>query len=69
MVKINFDKKYNKLDIKTLNWNVPEDYISRVVVFIENVFARLEIDEHMKEKGCYSLSIDSMLKLLVYAKI
>ena len=70
MVKINFDKNHSKLGIKTLDQNVPEDHISRFVVeFIEDVFPLLEIDEPEKKKGHDSLPLDSMLKLLVYAKI
>ena len=56
--------------IKTLDWNVPKDHISRFVVeFIEEVFPLLEIREPKKKKGSDSLPVDSMLKLLVYAKI
>ena len=70
MVKRKFDKNQSKLGIKTLDWNVPEDHISRFVVdFIEDVFPLLEIDEPKKKKGRDSLPVDSMLKLLVYAKI
>ena len=70
MVKRKFDKNQSKLGIKTLDWNVPKDHISRFVVdFIEDVFPLLEIDEPKKKKGRDSLPIDSMLKLLVYAKI
>ena len=53
-----------------MDLNVPEDHISRFVVdFIEDVFPLLEIDEPKKKKGRDSLPVDSMLKLLVYAKI
>ena len=70
IVKRKFDKSQSNLGIKTLDWNVPKDYISHFVVdFIEDVFPLLEIDEFKKKKGCDSLPIDSMLKLLVYAKI
>ncbi|WP_367242754.1 transposase, partial [uncultured Methanobrevibacter sp.] len=70
MVKRKFDKNQSKLGIKTLDWNVPEDHISRFVVdFIEDVFPSLEIDEPKKKKERDSLPADSMLKLLVYAKI
>ena len=58
------------MGIKTLDWNVPKDHISRFVVdFIEAVFPLLEIKEPKKKKGHDSLPIDSMLKLLVYSKI
>ena len=70
MVKRKFDKNQAKLGIKTLDWNVPKDHISRFVVeFIDEVFPLLEIKEPKKKKGRDSLPIDSMLKLLVYAKI
>ena len=70
MVKRKFDKNQSKLGIKTLDWNVPEDHISRFVVdFIEDVFPHLEINEPKKKKGRDSLPVDSMLKLLIYAKI
>ena len=39
MVKRKFDKNQAKLGIKTLDWNVPKDHISRFVVeFIDDVF-------------------------------
>ena len=70
MVKIKFDKNQTKLGIKTLDWNVPKDHISRFVVdFIEDVFPILEIDEPKKKKRREPLPLDSMLKLLVYTKI
>ncbi|MEE3489838.1 MAG: transposase [Methanobrevibacter sp.] len=70
MVKRKFDKNQAKLGIKTIDWNVPKDHISRFVVeFIDEVFPLLEIKEPKKKKGRDSLPIDSMLKLLVYAKI
>ena len=70
MVKRKFDKNQTKLGIKTLDWNVPKDHISRFVVdFIEDVFPLLEIDEPKKKKRREPLPLDSMLKLFVYAKI
>ena len=70
MVKRKFNKNQTKLGIKTLDWNVPKDHISRFVVdFIEDVFPILEIDEPKKMKRREPLPLDSMLKLLVYAKI
>ena len=58
------------MGIKTLDWNIPKDHISRFVVdFIEDVFPLLEIGEPKKKKERGSLPIDSMLKLFVYAKI
>ena len=53
-----------------MDWDIPKDHISRFVVdFIEDVFPHLEINEPKKKKGRDSLPVDSMLKLLVYAKI
>ena len=51
MVKRKFDKNQTKLGIKTLDWNVPKDHISRFVVdFIEDVSLLLEIDESKKKR-------------------
>jgi hypothetical protein len=51
MVKRKFDKNQSKLAIKTLDWNIPKDHISRFVVdFIEDVFPHLEINEPKKKK-------------------
>ena len=70
MVKRKFNGNHSKLGIKTLYWNIPENHISRFVVeFVEEVFPLLNIKEPKKKKGRESLPIDSMLKLLVYAKI
>ena len=69
MVKRNFDKNQSKLGIKTLDWNVPKDHISRFVVdFIGDVFPRLGIDGPKKKKGRDSLPVNSMIKLLVMLK-
>ena len=70
MVKRNFLKEQSKLGIRTLDYDVPGNHISRFVVdFIEEVFPILSIKEPKKKKGRDSLPIVSMLKLLVYAKI
>ena len=70
MVKRKIDKNQSKLGIVTLDCNIPEDHISRFVVdFIEEVYPMLNIKEPKKKKGCDSLPVNSMLKLLVYAKI
>ena len=70
MVKRNFLKEQSKLGIRTLDYDVPGNHISRFVVdFIEEVFPILNIKEPKKKKGRDSLPIVSMLKLLVYAKI
>ena len=51
MVKRKFDKNQAKLGIKTLDWNVPKDHISRFVVeFIDEVFPLLEIKVPKKRK-------------------
>ena len=64
------DKNQAKLGIKTYDYNVPKDHISRFVVeFIEEVYPILEIKENKKKRGRPSYPICSMLKLLVYAKI
>lgn len=56
MVKRKFDKNQAKLGIKTLDWNVPKDHISRFVVeFIDEVFPLLEIKEPKKKKRRDSL--------------
>lgn len=58
------------MSINTLDWNVPENHISRFVVeFVEEVFPLLNIKEAKKKKGRDYLPVDSMLKLLIYAKI
>lgn len=70
MVKRKIDKNQSKLGIITLDSNIPQDHISRFVVdFIEEIYPILNIKESKKKKGRESLPIDSMLKLLVYAKI
>lgn len=69
MVKRKNGRNQSKLGIKTLDFNVPKDHISRFVVeFIEEAFPLLEIKEPNKKKGRDSIPLDSMLKLLVYAK-
>ena len=66
MVKRKFNENQSKLSIKTLDWNIPKDHISRFVVdFIEDVFPLLEIGEPNKNKGCDSLPVDSMLNCLL----
>ena len=68
MTKI--DKNQAELGIRTYDYNVPEDHISRFVVdFIEEVYPILEIKENKKKRGRPSYPPCSMLKLLVYAKI
>lgn len=51
MVKRKFDKNQAKLGIKTLDWNVPANHISRFVVeFVEEVFPLLNIKEPKKKE-------------------
>ena len=70
MVKKKLNTNKTKLCIKTLDWNVPANHISRFVMeFVEEVFPLLNIKEPKKKKGKDSLPVDSMLKLLIYAKI
>ena len=65
-----FDLNQAKLGIKTLDYNIPSDHISRFVVeFIDDVFPQLEFDREEKNTGRESIPLDSMLKLFVYAKI
>ena len=61
-----FDRNQAKLGIKTLDFNVLKEHISR---FMEEFFPYLGIEKGKKKKGRDSLPVDSMLKLLVYAKI
>ena len=64
------DKNQAELGIRTYDYNVPKDHISRFVVdFIEDVYPILEIKENKKKKGRPSYPPWSMLKLIVYAKI
>ena len=64
------DKNQAELGIRTYDYNVPKDHISRFVVdFIEEVYPILEIKENKKKRGRPSYPPCSMLKLLVYAKI
>ena len=68
MKKIN--KNQAELGIKTYDYNVPTNHISRFVVeFIEEVYPILGIKENKKKRGRPSYPPCSMLKLLVYAKI
>ena len=70
MVKRKLNKNQTKLGIRTLDWNVPTNHISRFVVeFIEEVYPILGIKENKKKRGRPSYPPCSMLKLLVYAKI
>ena len=65
-----FDLNQAKLGIRTLDYNIPGDHISRFVVeFIDDVFPQLEFDREEKNTGRESIPLDSMLKLFVYAKI
>ena len=58
MVKRNFTKEQSKLGIRTLDYDVPGNHISRFVVdFIEEVFPILNIKEPKKKKGRDSLPI------------
>jgi len=51
MVKRRLNKNQTKLGIKTLDWNVPSNHISRFVVeFVEDVFSLLNIKESKKRK-------------------
>ena len=56
MVKRKLNKNQTKFCIKTFDWNVLTNYISRFVVeFFEDVFPLLDIKESKKKKGRNSL--------------
>ena len=64
------DKNQAKLGIKTYDYNVPKDHISRFVVeFIEEVYPILDIKENKKKRWRPPYPTCSMLKLHIYAKI
>ena len=70
MVSKKVNKNRAELGIRTHDFNVPRDYISRFVVeFIEECYPILGIKENKKKGGRPSYPPCSMLKLLVYAKI
>lgn len=51
MVKRNLNNNQTKLGIRTLDWNVLANHISRFVVeFVEEVFPLLNIKEPKKKK-------------------
>ena len=67
MVKRRLNKNQTKLGIKTLDWNVPANHISRFVVeFVEDVFSLLNIKESKKKKWRDSLPVNSMLNIYLY---
>ena len=70
MVMKKINKNQVELGIKTYDYNVPTNHISRFVVeFIEEVYPILGIKENKKKRGRPSYPPCSMLKLLVYAKL
>ena len=70
MVMVNMNKNQTKLIVRTNDYNVPKDHISRFVVeFIEESIKKMDIKIEEKKDGRHSFNICSMLKLLVYAKI
>ena len=70
MVSKKINKNQTELSIRTHDFNVPNDHISRFVVeFIEECYPILGIKENKKKGGRPSYPICSMLKLIVYAKI
>lgn len=70
MVKRIPDKEQIKLGIKSLDFNIPNNHISRFVVeFIDEYFPLLQIKEKKKKKGRDSFPVKEMLKILIYAKI
>ena len=70
MVMGNMNKNQTKLIVRTNDYNVPKDHISRFVVeFIEESIKKMDIKIEEKKDGRHSFNICSMLKLLIYAKI
>ena len=70
MLSKKINKNQTELGIRTHDFNVPKDYISRFVVdFIEECYSILGIKENKKKWDMSSYPICSMLKLLIYAKI
>ena len=70
MVMKNMDKKQAKLIIRTNDYNVPSDHISRFVVdFIEDAYEKLDIKINENKSGRPSYNLCSMIKLLVWAKL
>ena len=70
MVVDGMDKNQTKLIVRTNDYNVPKDYISRFVVdFIEESYEKLDIKIDSEKEGRTSFNVCSMLKLLIYAKI
>lgn len=70
MVMGNINNNQTKLIVRTNDYNVPKDHISRFVVeFIEESIKKMDIKIEEKKDGRHSFNICSMLKLLVYAKI
>ena len=70
MVMKDIDKNQSKLEIRTHDFNVPKDHISRFVVeFIEECYPKLEIEVNTKKNCRPSYNLCSILKLIVYAKL
>lgn len=70
MVRKSIEKNQTKLIVKTNDFNVPRDHISRFVVeFIEESYEKLSIAVDVKKRGREPFNVCSMLKLLVYAKM
>ena len=70
MVMKYIDKNQSKLEIRTHDFNVPKDHISRFVVeFIEECYPKLDIEVNEKKNYMHSYNLCSMLKLIVYAKL
>lgn len=70
MVKRIPEEEQMKLGIRSLDFNIPEDHISRFVVeFVDEYYQLLGVKENKKKKGRDSFPVKEMLKLLIYAKI
>lgn len=70
MANRKIDKNQTELGIRTYDFNVPQDHISRFVVdFVEKYYPILGIEESTSKDGAPAFPPCSMLKLLVYSKI
>lgn len=70
MVKRIPEEEQMKLGIRSLDFNIPDNHISRFVVdFIDEYYPILGIKEKKKKRGRDSFPVKEMLKILIYAKI
>lgn len=70
MVKKKIIKNQTHFGLVKLDYNIPEDHISRFLVeFVEEYYDFLKIPDDDKKCGRASFPVKSMLKLLVYATL